>query len=101
METFEHHPVSADSRGHKLSVLPASWFHLCSTNELARGPVTQILYGQPYVGYRTKSGRVVVLSSRCSHMGANLGCGEIRGERLICPLHGWEFGPDGVCEKIP
>jgi hypothetical protein len=20
---------------------------------------------------------------------------------LVCPLHGWEYGPDGACEKIP
>lgn len=34
-------------------------------------------------------------------MGANLGCGNVIGETLVCPLHGWEFGPDGRCEKIP
>jgi hypothetical protein len=25
----------------------------------------------------------------------------VNGERLVCPLHGWEYGPDGSCEKIP
>jgi phenylpropionate dioxygenase-like ring-hydroxylating dioxygenase large terminal subunit len=23
------------------------------------------------------------------------------GERLVCPLHGWEYGREGRCEKIP
>ncbi len=34
-------------------------------------------------------------------MGAQLGHGTVSGERLVCPLHGWEYGPDGVCERIP
>jgi hypothetical protein len=34
-------------------------------------------------------------------MSANLGSGRVCGESLICPLHGWEFGPDGLCAKIP
>jgi phenylpropionate dioxygenase-like ring-hydroxylating dioxygenase large terminal subunit len=85
----------------RLASLPASWFHLCAGHELNRGPVTVDLCGRTYVGYRAQSGRVVVLSGRCSHMGAHLGKGEVSGERLTCPLHGWEYGPDGACEKIP
>jgi phenylpropionate dioxygenase-like ring-hydroxylating dioxygenase large terminal subunit len=85
----------------KLASLPASWFHLCASIELNKGPVTVELCGRSYVGYRTQSGRAVVLSGRCSHMGAPLGKGEVRGERLTCPLHGWEYGPAGTCERIP
>lgn len=89
------------NRPERMNSLPASWFHLCSTKDLERGPVTQVLCGRPYVGFRSSSGRISVLSGRCSHMGANLGFGEVRGDRLVCPLHGWEFGHDGACERIP
>jgi len=81
--------------------LPSSWFHFCSSEELSRGPVSLDLCGQSFVGYRTRSGSAVILSGRCSHLGAQLGHGTISGERLICPLHGWEYGPSGACEKIP
>jgi nitrite reductase/ring-hydroxylating ferredoxin subunit len=81
--------------------VPESWFYLCPIGELSRGPVTVQLCGTPYVGYRTASGRVAVLSGRCSHLGAPLGHGTVEGERLVCPLHGWEYGPDGVCQRIP
>jgi nitrite reductase/ring-hydroxylating ferredoxin subunit len=81
--------------------LPSSWFHLCSGEELNRGPVGLDLCGQAFVGYRTQSGRAVVLSGRCSHLGAQLCHGSVSGERLVCPLHGWEYGPAGMCEKIP
>ena len=83
------------------ALLPASWFHLCSSNELSRGPISVELCDHAYVGYRTQSGRAIVLSGRCSHLGAPLGKGTISGERLVCPLHGWEYGPGGACERIP
>jgi nitrite reductase/ring-hydroxylating ferredoxin subunit len=93
--------VSANHGNRAFGSLPSSWFHFCTDEELNRGPVTVELCGRPFVGYRTRSGRAVVLSGRCSHLGAHLGHGSIRGERLVCPLHGWEYGPSGVCEKIP
>src|SRR5262245_21622745 len=80
---------------------PASWFHLCHASELNRAPFAAELCDRAFVGYRTSSGRSVVLSGRCAHMGAKLGNGKVKGERLVCPLHGWEYGPEGVCEKIP
>ncbi|MDB6064191.1 MAG: kshA [Pedosphaera sp.] len=82
-------------------LVPASWFHLCSSGELNRGPVRIELCDRPFVGYRTRSGRVVVLAGRCAHLGADLGQGTVSGERLVCPLHGWEYGADGSCEHIP
>jgi aminopyrrolnitrin oxygenase len=100
-EDVEKLQVGVQRANEKLASLPASWFYLCASDELNKGPVTLDLCGRSYVGYRAQSGRVVVLSGRCSHMGAHLGRGKVRGERLTCPLHGWEYGPDGACEKIP
>jgi len=81
--------------------VPVSWFYLCPSGELNRGPLSVELCGHTFVGYRTRSGRAVVLSGRCSHLGAQLSNGTVNGERLVCPLHGWEYGPEGVCEKVP
>jgi phenylpropionate dioxygenase-like ring-hydroxylating dioxygenase large terminal subunit len=81
--------------------VPASWFHFCRSDELRPGPVETTICGRVFVGYRTASGRAAVLSGRCSHMGAHLGHGYVQGERLVCPLHGWEYGSSGICERIP
>jgi len=88
------------SRG-AFPAVPSSWFHFCSSRQLDWGPVGLELLGQKFVGYRTQSGRAVVLAGRCAHMGVYLANGSVRGERLVCPLHGWEYGPDGVCQKVP
>ena len=43
----------------------------------------------------------MVLGARCSHMGANLARGCVKGGRIVCPLHGWEYNGTGACERIP
>jgi len=81
--------------------VPASWFYLGAVNELAKAPIALCLSGRDFVGYQTESGAIAVLSGRCSHMGARLANGCVKGERLACPLHGWEYGTDGICKNIP
>jgi len=100
-ESVARPQVGANRNCGTFASLPASWFHLCDLNQLKRGPVSFELFGREFVGYRTESGRIAVLSGRCSHQGARLGHGTVRGERLVCPLHGWEYGPGGSCERIP
>ncbi len=34
-------------------------------------------------------------------MNADLSKGCVIGDKISCPLHGWEYGPDGACEHIP
>jgi len=100
-ETVVKQPAGSNHGNGFFPLLPASWFYLCCSEDLNRGPVSITLSDLSFVGYRTQSGRIVVLSGRCSHMGAQLVHGAVTGERLACPLHGWEYGPDGRCEKIP
>jgi nitrite reductase/ring-hydroxylating ferredoxin subunit len=81
---------------------PSSWFYLGSIAELARGPIRyELPADRKFVGYLTSDGRPVVLSARCAHMGADLSKGCVRGNSIVCPLHGWEYGVDGQCQRIP
>ena len=41
------------------------------------------------------------MAAHCSHMGADLGCGNVVGESIQCPFHNWKYGADGVCNHIP
>jgi phenylpropionate dioxygenase-like ring-hydroxylating dioxygenase large terminal subunit len=81
---------------------PASWYYLGTVQELSKKPLRLNLPGDhAYVGFRTKSGKLAVLNARCAHMGADLGSGCVIGERLACPLHGWEYNREGNCEHLP
>lgn len=80
---------------------PASWYYFCAARELRDRPLSRELFGQKLVAYRTSSGSIALLDARCSHLGADLGKGCVKGERIQCPFHHWEYGPDGRCAHIP
>jgi phenylpropionate dioxygenase-like ring-hydroxylating dioxygenase large terminal subunit len=49
----------------------------------------------------TESGQVAVLADRCVHRGAPLSMGQVCGEAVQCPYHGWEWASNGSCVRIP
>jgi nitrite reductase/ring-hydroxylating ferredoxin subunit len=77
--------------------------------------------GRAIVVWRGESGRVYAWEDRCPHRGMRLSFGFVRGERLTCIYHGWQFGgasdeqsaraeversaegdrPEGRCTAIP
>ena len=61
---------------------------------------TQVL-GQLLVAFRDSKGKAHVLSDVCIHRGGALGKGWVRENSVVCPYHGWQFGGDGKCNKIP
>jgi aminopyrrolnitrin oxygenase len=86
---------------HRFPDRPASWYLFCHRRELRRGPLSRTVFGQRLVAYRTDRGRVVLLAARCAHLGADLGRGRVAGDRIQCPFHHWEYGPDGRCAYAP
>lgn len=51
--------------------------------------------------WRAGSGRLSAWNDRCPHRGMRLSHGFVRGETLSCIYHGWTYGADGACRKIP
>jgi phenylpropionate dioxygenase-like ring-hydroxylating dioxygenase large terminal subunit len=80
---------------------PASWYLFCHRNQLQQGPLARRMLGRDLVAFQTESGAIAVLDARCSHLGANLGCGQVVGETIQCPFHNWRFGREGRCQQIP
>lgn len=77
------------------------WFPVARSMDLAT-PQSATLLGEKLVVYRTESGLPVVQAARCPHRGADLAMGEVHGESIACPYHGWRFsGQSGQCSHIP
>ncbi|KQR71677.1 Rieske (2Fe-2S) protein [Rhizobium sp. Leaf341] len=51
--------------------------------------------------WRSQSGQVAASADRCPHRGMSLSHGFVRGEALSCIYHGWSYGQDGRCVRIP
>jgi len=79
-----------------------SWYAIARADEVAPGQIVgrDFLDGRAIV-YRGESGRASVMSAYCRHLGADLSIGKVVGEDVRCAFHHWQYGPDGVCTRIP
>ncbi|WP_299558970.1 Rieske 2Fe-2S domain-containing protein [uncultured Mycolicibacterium sp.] len=86
-----------------LSMKPTGWFQVAWSDELGVGEVRALRYfGEDLVAWRSASGRVTVMNAYCEHLGAHLGYGgEVVGEVIQCPFHGWQWNAEGRNVCIP
>jgi phenylpropionate dioxygenase-like ring-hydroxylating dioxygenase large terminal subunit len=77
------------------------WYALAFRHEITDQPVRVKALGQELVMYRDSKGVVHCLSDLCVHRGGAMSGGWIKDDCLVCPYHGWEYGGDGACTKIP
>jgi phenylpropionate dioxygenase-like ring-hydroxylating dioxygenase large terminal subunit len=58
------------------------------------------LLDQPLALWRS-DGRISAFYDLCIHRGTPLSLGWVDGCQLVCAYHGWHYGPDGACTRIP
>ncbi len=78
-----------------------SWFAVAAEREVQGRPVARTLLGEKLVLYTDAAGQVVAAPDRCPHREAPLSAGRIEDGVLVCPYHGWSFGEQGRCVRIP
>jgi len=84
------------------AVTPQSWYPVIRSRQLRRGRARTVrALNRGIAVYRDTAGTPHALDARCSHMGADLGVGRVVGDRLQCPLHRWEYAPDGLVCAAP
>lgn len=81
--------------------IPNRWYGVLRSAALGRRPVAVRRLGLPIVLYRRADGSPVALLDRCSHRGAALSRGRVRGDEIECPYHAFRFDGGGRCTAIP
>ena len=70
--------------------------------ELAPGePLAVDLLGEALVLWRNSAGTAHAFFDLCIHRGTALSLGTVEGDEIVCPYHGWRYGSDGACTRIP
>lgn len=77
------------------------WWVAAFVDEVGRAPLARWLLDTPVVMYRTEGGEVVALEDRCPHRQAPLSVGKIQGDAIECAYHGFQFGANGRCVRVP
>lgn len=83
-------------------VLARGWLAVAASADLAPGRlVSATLMELPLVAWRGADGKVYALLDRCPHRGARLSLGQVEGNDIRCPYHGWRFDGSARCLEWP
>lgn len=78
------------------------WYGIFPSRDVKQGKLVSILrLNLHLVLFRNQSGKLGCLEDQCSHRGAALSIGKVKGSCLQCPFHGLEFLPNGDCRLVP
>ncbi|HEY9653588.1 MAG TPA: Rieske 2Fe-2S domain-containing protein, partial [Coleofasciculaceae cyanobacterium] len=85
----------------QISINPNHWYVVARSTEVLSAPLGVILWNQAIVLYRDEQGNVYALEDRCPHRQVKLSHGCVKGDRLQCSYHGWQFKSNGECADVP
>jgi len=81
--------------------LQNDWHVVARSQDVQDGAIVPVrLLGEDLIVWRD-AGDVHAWKDYCRHRGARLSLGWVKGGRVICPYHGWEYGGDGACKRYP
>jgi nitrite reductase/ring-hydroxylating ferredoxin subunit/uncharacterized membrane protein len=81
---------------------PEEWTPVAPASEVVEGKLKQVRVNDVAVLLTRRGGDYYALADRCSHRGAPLSEGELKGDCVVCPWHGSAFAlSDGDVKRGP
>ena len=89
-------------RARAVGINPNHWYPVSWADQIKSGEVISAkIWDSAIAVYRDADNVVHAMADACPHKGVELHKGEVHGNNLVCPYHGWEFNSDGNCVGIP
>lgn len=86
----------------EVSVIPNQWYGILPSKKVKQGKITAVKrLNLDLALFRDGSGNLGCVVDQCTHRGAALSKGKMKGNCVQCPFHGLEFQTDGTCSFIP
>lgn len=86
----------------KQPILKRFWYPTLPLSDLAAEPKSFELLGQKIVLWLDQNQQPVALKDRCPHRSVPLSNdGAVIDGEIRCGYHGWRFGANGECTRIP
>lgn len=78
------------------------WYAILPSKAVSRDGIFAVKrLGLNLTLFRSSKGELGCVVDQCSHRGAALSKGKMKGDCIQCPFHGIEFDKDGKCTFIP
>ena len=77
------------------------WYAVEFGRQVGDGPLQVKVHGHDLVLWRSPNGTINAQSDLCVHRGGSLAGGEVVGDCVRCPYHGWRYDTEGACVEIP
>ena len=90
-------PVPRGNRNYPMNC----WWVAAFSHEVGEELLGRWILDTPVLLYRSKAGEVIALENRCPHRSAPLSMGKRRGDNVECIYHGFTYGTDGKCVRVP
>ncbi len=78
-----------------------AWYVAAFSEDIGDKLLSRWILGEPVVLYRKQDGTAVAVGGRCPHRFYPLGESTRIGDTIQCGYHGFTFGPDGRCTRLP
>ena len=89
-------------KGFPLTSFPTGWYQIGWSADLTSQSIQSLqIFNQNVVLYRAEAGQARIVNAACPHLGAHLGAGQVVGDNIQCPFHGWQYDLDGANAVIP
>ena len=83
-------------------MIPDQWYAILPSKAVKKGKITGVTrLNLRLAVFRDSEGKPGCVADRCTHRGAALSIGKVKGNCLQCPFHGLEFDAEGKCCFIP
>jgi phenylpropionate dioxygenase-like ring-hydroxylating dioxygenase large terminal subunit len=81
---------------------PNYWYAVAQDKNIAKNQVVEVkFWGSSVALYRDARGALHAMEDRCAHRQLKLSLGQVKGDRLVCDYHGWEYDASGKLAHIP
>lgn len=81
---------------------PNHWYAVEHDSAIAKKQIVEVkFWGESVALYRDEAGRLHAIENRCAHRAVPLTLGTVKGDRIVCESHGWEYNGAGELADVP
>ncbi|MEM7477082.1 MAG: Rieske (2Fe-2S) protein [Planctomycetota bacterium] len=76
------------------------WYKLCNRDELAENSGHEFVLNGLIIAVFLQEGEIRAIDGMCAHQGGPIAQGQLHGDCVTCPWHGWQYDVTNGCNLL-